>query len=372
MGIAQNIRAGLRRSVVGDLVRKARRAHIPRADFTPLPELAGGRPLLYVVGSSFDQDKPHSTTMISNGFARGWAKAVGPARLVEARQLMRSVGNFEKPVVFLSIYHLSDLSYDDCRRLRNFDVFIWISIHPRKVKEFEAKVLEASLDEDTNVWLQNYGKVLLVQPKFVCNSAARSGMEWYQGWIDDGLRFEALQLAADDSLYFPERSENKFGAVQMAYVGGYWPEKAQAFEQYLRPFEDIIWTYGYSKWPYRHYGGLLNETEERQLYSTAKILPLVGCPSNWVLTDITERYFKAPACRGFCIADEHPGLRELFSEDEMLQAASAAHFKELAEAALAGKIDTEAWARKGYEAVLRKHLYSHRALQIVKALERSL
>lgn len=369
MGFTQKIRAKLRKSFIGDFVRGVRRAHIPRPNFDPVPGLENGKPLICVVGGSFNQDRPHSTTMISNGYARGWAKAIGPAKVADVKFLMKEIGNFHKPAIFLSIHDLSELSNDDCRRLSNFDTFIWVSVHPRKINEFEKKVLRGSCDDDIDVWLNNYGKVMRIQPKFVCNPVAKTGMEWFQGWADDGLRWETLHLAADDSLYFPEPNKEKFGNIQIAYVGGYWLEKAQAFDKYLRPFEDILWTYGYTRWPYKNYGGMINDAEERQLYSSAKIIPLIGCPLNWILNDITERYFKAPACGAFCIADENPGLREIFTEDEMLQAKSAAHFKQLVGEVLAGKVDTELWAKKAHKAITDRHLYSHRALQILKALQ---
>lgn len=366
----QRIRATISKSPIGVAKRKLKRAHISRPHFEAAPGLEKGKPLIFVVGRAFDQDRPDAPARITNGFARGWARAVGPSHLVPVNNLIRELENFDRPAIYLTIYHLSELSYSDCRKLRNFDVSISVTPHPRKIGELEKGWLGLSSGEDSNIWLENYGKVFLVEPKFVWNTVAKVGMEWYQGWVDDGLRWETIHLAADDELYFPEKNKEKFGQIQMAYVGGYWPEKAQAFDKYLRPFEDILWVYGYNKWPYKNYGGRINDAEERQLYSTAKIIPLVGCPNNWMTAEITERYFKAPACRGFCIADENPGLREIFTEEEMIQAKSADHFKQLVGEVLDGKIDTELWVKKAYEATRSRHLYSHRALQMLEALKR--
>jgi hypothetical protein len=239
------------------------------------------------------------------------------------------------------------------------------------VRELEGAWLGANSGDDGNIWLENYGKVMAIQPKFVWNSVARSGMHWYQGWIDDGLRWETIQLAADDSICFPDRNEKEFGHIKLAYIGSYWPEKGQSLDKYLKPFENDLWVFGYDKWPYKNYGGRITEVQERQVYSTAKIIPLVTSPGGWMITELTERYFKAPACRAFCIADENPAVGEIFTEDEMIQAQSAEHFKELVKQVLDGKIDTESWAQKAYQATIDRHLYSHRALQMLRALERN-
>lgn len=364
----------IKRSKLGDLRRwirrKTQRARISNPHFRPSRGLEGGRPFLYVVDSSFNQSVPNASVKIGTGFVRGWAKAVGPAKFVDVRDLISELKNFDKPVVCMSIYHLSNLSYEDCRKLNNVDVCIWVSIHPKKVYEYEKRVLGADSGVDTNVWLENYGKVMAIRPKFVWNSASNDGMEWYRGWVDDGLRWETIQLAADDDVYFPDRNEKKFGNIKMAYIGGYWPEKAQAFDKYLRPFEDILWVFGYVRWPYKNYGGQVGEEEERQIYSTAKIIPLVTSPAGWLTTEITERYFKAPACEAFCISDENPALREIFTKEEMLQAESAEHFKELVSDALNGRIDMALWAKRAHDATLKRHLYSHRAMQILAAMER--
>jgi spore maturation protein CgeB len=88
-----------------------------------------------------------------------------------------------------------------------------------------------------------------------------------------------------------------------------------------------------------------------------------------LMAEITERYLKAPACNAFCIADENPALREIFTEDEMIQATSPEHFHSLVNDYLNGKINTDLWREKARKAVFDKHLYKHRALQIKQALE---
>jgi hypothetical protein len=374
MELLKKIKTRAKYSKIGDWKRTFRRemqrAHIPRPNFEPAPGLEKGKQFLFVVDSFFDQDFPNAAAKIGNGFVRGWAKGVGPAKFVDVHNLMKEIRNFDRPAVCMSIYHLLSLNYRECRELRNYDVCISVTVHPRKIAEFEEKWLGANSGDDTNIWLENYGKVMAVQPKFVWNSASGEGMYWYQGWIDDGLYWQSVELAADDSICFPEKNEKEFGHVKLAYIGSYWPEKAQSLDKYLKPFEDDLWVFGYDKWPYKNYGGRITEAQERQVYSTAKIIPLVTSPGGWMITELTERYFKAPACRAFCIADENPAVRAVYTKEEMLQAESVEHFKQLVADVLAGKIDTEAWAEKSYRATLNKHLYLHRAQQMLRAFER--
>lgn len=340
-------------------------AYLPRPWFEARsPELK--KTLLIVVNRYFNQDLPVAESLMRVGFARGWAKTVGPAKLVEQKNLFKEIEKYDNPAIFMSVADFPAVTYDEAKKLRNHDVFVWAGPHPRKIKEWEQRFKGAI---DTEMWLNAYGKMFVAEPKFLWNSTGKEAMHWYQGWIDDGMKWEIMHPAVDPHRYFPEPDINKFPGIKMAYVGGYWPEKAQAFDLYLKPWEDILTTYGYGKWPYKNYGGMLDDQEERQLYSTAGLIPLVTSPGGWMIGEITERYLKAPACKAFCIADENPTLRDIFNEDEMMQAASAEHFHELVNKYLKGEIDTEHWKNQAYDAVMSKHLYEHRALQIKNALK---
>jgi hypothetical protein len=358
------------RSVVGKI--KNRISFPTRSKITAplfLPELSDlHKTLLIVCSSTFDQRALNAETLMRLGFAAGWANKCGPAKLIPIYKLMKEIELNDNPAVFMSIYDFDRLTYAEAKRLRKVDLFVWVSIHPRTNKMYEQEVLGANETYDGEVWLGSYGKVVFAEPKFVWNAIGAGGMEWFQGWIDDGFRWETIYPAADTTRYFCELAPERFGHIQMAYVGGYWPEKAQGFDQYLRPWDDILYPFGYAKWPYKNYGGRLDERGERQLYSTARIIPLITSPFGWMMAEITERYLKAPACHAFCIADQNPAVREIFTSDEMLQAENPEHFHQLVRETLAGKIDCEAWAIKTNRAVLNSHTYAHRAIQIRQAL----
>jgi hypothetical protein len=259
------------------------------------------------------------------------------------------------------------IPYSEVRKLRGQDLFVWAGIHPRASKSFE-KINQMSAHEELDLFHDSYSKVMLAEPRFLWHCFGAAAKRWYIDWMDDGLKWETIFPAADTSTYYPEFDPN-YSSINMAYVGGYWPEKAQAFDSYLRPFESILVPYGYDYWPYQNYGGKINISEERRLYSSAKLIPLIHGPAGWSMAEVTERYLKAPACHAFCIADQNPVVREIYTQDEMLQAESPEEFMDLVQDFLNNKIDCDHWRNVGHKAVLEKHTYVHRAQQILAALE---
>lgn len=350
------------------LLPKSLLVRIQRPDFIPKElKLIKGKLLLIVCNDGFDQNFPNAVSLIRIGFARGWSEACGPAKLVSIYKLFDEVKKYNNPAIFMSTYDFNKITIQQAKELRKYDLFVWSSVHPKRIKKLKKEILLVTNDDRD--WLNAYKKIITAEPKFLWNSTAKSTMYWYEDWINDGFKWISMHPAADNKTYYPVLPVKKYANMQIAYVGGYWKEKAQAFDKYLRPFEHIFYPFGYESWPYLNYSGIIDFNEERKLYSSAKIIPLITGPAGWLIGEITERYFKAPACKAFCIADQNPTLKEIFTKDEMLQAENAEHFHQLVNDVLKGKIDTVKWAKKGYYAVIKKHLYSHRAKQIEKALQ---
>lgn len=364
----QEIRSYLGRSVMGRITRRfpvTADIFIPRPWF-PAHDESLDKTLLITCSKGFNQNFPKAATLMREGFARGWAENCGPAKLIRDDEVIREIELHDNPAVFMSEFEFGNISNADAKKLRDADLFVWVGVHPQMSPQWERLVLTNPASRARS--LAAYPKILLAEPMFVWNSFGNTAMEWYQGWCDDGLKWETIYPAVDEARYFPDPAPEKYGHIRMAYVGGYWEEKAQAFDRYFRPWEDIFVPFGYEKWPYRNYAGQINEQDERRLYTSAGLIPLVTSPGGWLLAEITERYLKAPACKAFCIADQNPALREIFSDDEMIQAECPEHFHELVREYLSGDIDTQHWREKACRAVQERHLYSHRALQIKKAL----
>jgi hypothetical protein len=339
---------------------------ITQAWFPPInPSL--NKTLLICVEATFNQNIHNAGHLMPLGFAQGWTEAAGGAKFIFVKDLLREIEQHEDVYIFICQHSLRHFSFQEARKLRGKNMFVWVHVHPRAFGQFEKEnLLISQLESD--LYYEGYTKLLVAEPKFVWNAVGQAGMRWFEGWKDDGLRWETIFPGANSAIYFPEPSA-KYAHIKIGYVGGYWEEKAQAFTSYLRQWEDDFVPFGYSNWPYKNYGGGLTEANERNMYSSAGLIPLVTSPAGWSLAEITERYLKAPACRAFCIADQNPAVRDLFNEQEMLQASSADHFHHLVNEFKRDKIDVEYWKEVGYQATINRHLVKHRAEQILRALE---
>ena len=94
------------------------------------------QPLLIVCSSTFDQSAQNAETLMRLGFAKGWANQCGPAKLTPIYHLMSEIELHNNPAVFMSIYDFTKLTYAEAKRLRNVDLFVWVSIHPRTNKMY--------------------------------------------------------------------------------------------------------------------------------------------------------------------------------------------------------------------------------------------
>ena len=262
------------RAIRQSVSRVRRRFQGPKVTQALFPAQRPGaqKMLLIVCNGNFDQNYPSAGPMIRIGMARGWSKTCGPVLLVGVADLPAQIPRFDSPAVLMSALDFEYLSDRVCKALRNADLFVWVGVHPSQAPRYERLILKHAVADDTRIWRKVYRKVLSAEPKFVWDSVGRCGAEWYQGWRDEGLRWVTLFPAADPYRYYPDAAPERFGAVRIAYLGGYWPEKAQAYDLYLRPWEEIFVPFGYQAWPYKHYGGRLDEEGERQVYSTAGLI----------------------------------------------------------------------------------------------------
>jgi spore maturation protein CgeB len=206
-------------------------------------------------------------------------------------------------------------------------------------------------------------KILSSEPTLVFTISPERSFHYYEQWIRSGARLVSLPLACDTSLYRKD-TENypEFANVQMAFVGGYWPYKARQFDRYLKPYQDRLTVFGYSAWPYAGYGGRLPEHKEPALYRQARLSPTINEPQIEVMgIDLNERVFKVLGSGGMTVTDVAPGYREWFSEDELLVPTSVDEYHDMVQRALTDDQFNNSYRCKGYEAVLAKHTYVHRA-----------
>ncbi|GAB4476893.1 MAG: hypothetical protein Kow0088_15150 [Anaerolineales bacterium] len=185
-----------------------------------------------------------------------------------------------------------------------------------------------------------------------------------------GVILVSLPLAWDKRTY-PKNPTyyTEFDNVDIAFVGGYWIYKGQQLDRYLKPYARNLTVYGYTKWPYGNYGGILPVEREGSLYSQAKICPVINEPHVELMgIDQNERVFKVLGSGGFAITDPVPGYREWFSEYELLVPKDENQFHELVHLAWRDRDFNYQYRKNGQRAVIERHSYMHRAVETLHRL----
>jgi hypothetical protein len=213
--------------------------------------------------------------------------------------------------------------------------------------------------------------ILSSSPAFLFTISPQRSFEFYRGWIDAGARLVSLPLACDTRRYRPGppiRAE--FTGIDIAFVGGYWPYKARQFDRYLRPYQERLTVFGYSRWPYAGYGGLLPMEQEASLYNQARISPSINEPHVELMgVDLNERVFKVLGSGGVTVTDAVAAYRDWFTEDELLVPRSVEEFHEFVELLEADPSVRQEFALRGARAIQDRHTYVHRARSVLAALD---
>lgn len=217
---------------------------------------------------------------------------------------------------------------------------------------------------------KHLGRVLATGPRFLFTIASESGFGFYEHWWRSGVPLLSLPLACDMAVYAEPSVPAESSREEMVFVGGYWRYKARQLTLYLEPYAPRLSVYGYAPWPYGRYGGLLARDLEAALYRRARISPVINEPHVPLMgIDLNERVFKVLGAGGAALTDATPAYRDWFGADELLVPRTLAKYRELADAVLAGEIDTGPLRRAGQAAVLARHTYRHRAATFKAQME---
>lgn len=354
------------RAAVGRLREKRRQRHLPllEGDQTKGGPDESPVTLAVVCNEGFGIDAPNANSTLRMGFARGFAEIGIRYELIDYRLVEHRLPALHRPIVFLSAYDFPSLSRAAITELGKNPHFVWVNPWFAAMDDFYATHDLENPDLPQNVKRQ----VLDSGPSFVWTIAAPSCLHLFEQWEAHGVRVESIPLACDSATYFPDKSDDRFSEVQMAFVGGYWANKAIQFDKYLRPYEDILRVFGRDEWPYKGYGGRLSFAEERMLYSWARVCPALSEPHAEKTGDIVERAFKVMGCRGLALPDVTPFYRDLFGPSELAVPDSVTEYHELVHAALDDEDFNEQQRAAGYKAVMERHTYAHRARQVVELL----
>ena len=187
-----------------------------------------------------------------------------------------------------------------------------------------------------------------------------------------GVDAKWLPMACDPDHHYPvtlSASERRFYATELAFVGSYYPNRAELLER-LTDFNLGVWGPG---WHQLTAASPLNACIRgahtppdvwRRIYSGSQIVLAVHYrdPDNRVpVYQASPRIFEAMACGATVLSDDQRDVFDLFEADRDLIRFS--HADELAEKANYYLNDPAACrriARNGRATVLERHTYAHR------------
>jgi hypothetical protein len=317
-----------------------------------------------VCRQGFNINVPNANATIRLGICRGFAKIGVRYQLVSVWELEKVLPELRRPFIYLSCYDYEDLSGQALKLLRNYPQLIWVNPW---FADLEKVYAEHHLP-DPRLSAQTTGRIMESGAKFLFAPVPSSCLHFYEEWEKRGQKVISLPLACDTTRYFAQPEDKRFKGTQLAFVGGYRPYKNIQYEKYLKPYEDILQVFGYDHWPYKGYGGLLADDDERVLYQNACVCPALSEPHAELMGDIVERAFKVMGSGGLAITDSIPGYREFFAPDELLVPGSVEEYHAMVRQALTDSDFNRRYREKGYQAIVARHTYAHRAKTILDAL----
>ena len=356
------------------LTKKLRRAAKRALNPVPFQPVLGENPcggtedspitFVMVCREGFNINVPNANVTIRLGTCRGFAQIGVRYLLVSVWKLAEVLPNLRRPFVYLSCYDYEDLNSHALKTLKQYPHLVWV--HPW-FTGLEEVYREHNL-HDPRLSRQTTKRILDSGANVVFAPVPPSYLHYYDEWERLGQRVVSLPLACDTTKYFLQPDDKRFADVQMAFVGGYRAYKNVQYEKYLKPYESILHVYGYDRWPYSGYGGLLAEDDERLLYQNARVCPALSEPHAELMGDIVERAFKVMGSGGLAIPDVIPGYRELFTSDELLVPNSVNEYHEMVRQTITDDDFNQCYREKGYNAILTRHTYQHRAQTILEFL----
>lgn len=189
---------------------------------------------------------------------------------------------------------------------------------------------------------------------------------------DFDIKLVGVPMSADIHTYGSPQFRPEL-ECDIAFVGGYWPYKAQVFDIFLLPllsdFNYNVKIFGNQVWPYTNqYCGMIEDNMVKDLFASAKICPNLSEPhAQQYGIDMNERAFKVLAAGGFCIMDNVRAAKDTFGEGVVF-ADSPAHFQELVSYYLTRPEERGRISRIGRNIVLKSHTNYHRAALFLKEL----
>ncbi len=377
---------GLARRTAGKILRKGRsvwarsrkaareklsppRAVIEHAQGKLAPEDADAT-FLVVAGPSYNQVKPRAHESILMGYCSAFEELGVPYLITDFLDLDAALERCRRPFGLVAAHDVQHpwIRESTTRALRGFPCAVWTTPWFKDESGFfrrhgmPAKIWQWAPD--------HRNKVLACDPQMIFTGTTPNGLGFFECWEDHGIPARSMPFAYDPKAYPTARPDDPaFEGIELVAVGNYWASKARQIDPYLRPWEDRLAIYGRTPWPYRGYRGPLDDASEAPLFRQAKACPTINEPSVRLLHgQINERVFKVLGSGGLSVVDAIPAYRELFSADELFVPRNLSEFHEFIDLLLNDEGERTRWLEAGHRAVMDRHCYRHRAIELAEHL----
>ncbi|MGV8059928.1 MAG: glycosyltransferase [Smithellaceae bacterium] len=322
------------------------------------------------VGPTFDQNCPIAMTVARLGYCHAFDEIGIPYIISDIRNLVKIIKLLFNPFIMYVAEDIPYLPEGDIKKLRLHRSAVWVPPWFNQSDTFYS-----SNGLDAAMWFlskKTKQKIMALEPRFCFTATVPSGLHFFENWVKNGIPVVSLPLACDTHLYNKKANfKYCYNNVKLAFVGGYWESKGKQIDLYLRSFENDLTIYGYNKWPYKGYVGVLpQDGSEASLYKQARLCPVINEPTVALLKgQINERVFKVLGSGGCPVVDAVPSYRELYNQDELIISENADHFKCLVKELLQDEDLNNQMRQKGYIATIEKHTYKHRAIEFITKLD---
>jgi hypothetical protein len=328
----------------------------------------GAVPLTFVVvvGPYFNQMIPNAGTSCLRGWCSAFEQLGVPYVYISLFDLAKRLPEIPNPLCWVSGSDYAFLSPTNFAALKRQRHVVWVN----PWFDGDAQFYRKNDLENNSQPAKHNERILSSEPELVFTISPERSFAYYQNWLRRGARLASLPLACDTALYRRDAPFcPEFASVEMAFVGGYWRYKARQFDRYLKPYEDKLTVFGYSRWQYANYGGRLSEEKEPSLYRQARLSPTINEPQAEIMgVDLNERVFKILGSGGMTVTDVVPAYREWFSEEELLVPSNLDEFHDFVHHALTDDDFNARYRQTGYAAVMARHTYAHRARTLLNHL----
>ena len=204
------------------------------------------------------------------------------------------------------------------------------------------------------------------KPDFIYSHYLQNDIEQTHHLFSDNynIKLVGVPMSADIHTYYGGKKD-PYLECDLAFVGGYWPYKAQILDFFLLPilsdFKYSAKIFGNQPWPCNQYCGMIEDSLAKDLFVSAKICPNFSEPHAHTLgVDLNERAFKILSSGGFCVMDDVRAARQVFGEGVVF-IKTPQEFKECVDYYLTRPEERSKIAVLGHKIVMSRHTNYHRA-----------